>query len=134
MQKDDLNVHLFQNTNLGSFHRKEFKWKRKYGSTGKVSEKTEALYAELNERVEAATSSSSATGEFLQYIYSVLVDKNRQMISSRCLVHKFSIKDIVFNFVLYGCGFLLILCKSGQNDAHCNCIVPFLFFFSCRAE
>ena len=29
---------------------------KKYGGTGLVSEKTEALYAELNERVEAAIS------------------------------------------------------------------------------
>ena len=36
-----------------------------------VSEKTEVLYAELNERAEAATSSYSVTGDFLQYIYSV---------------------------------------------------------------
>ena len=35
-----------------------------------ISEKTEALYAELNKRAEAATSSYSATGDFLQYIYS----------------------------------------------------------------
>ena len=47
-----------------------------YGGTGLISEKTEALYAELNERAEAATSSYSATGAFLQYIYSVLVAKN----------------------------------------------------------
>ena len=32
----------------------------------------EALYAELEERAEAATSICSATGDFLQYIYSVL--------------------------------------------------------------
>ena len=44
---------------------------KKYGRTGLVSEKTEALYAELNERVEVATSSYSATGKFLQYICSV---------------------------------------------------------------
>ena len=50
------------------------------GNKGLASEKTEAFYAELNERVEAATSSHSATGEFLQYIYSVLVAKNRQKI------------------------------------------------------
>ena len=31
--------------------------KKKYGGTGLVCEKTEALYGELNERVEAATSS-----------------------------------------------------------------------------
>ena len=31
---------------------------------------TEALYAELNEGVEAATSSYSVTGDFLQYTYS----------------------------------------------------------------
>ena len=47
---------------------------------GLASEKTEALYGELNDRVEAATSSYSATGKFLQYIYSVLVAKNHQKI------------------------------------------------------
>ena len=35
----------------------------------------EALYAKLNERAEAATISYSSTGNFLQYIYSVLVAK-----------------------------------------------------------
>ena len=39
-------------------------------------EKTEALHAELNERVEAATSSYSAAVDFLQYIYLVFVTKN----------------------------------------------------------
>ena len=63
--------------------------KKKYGGLGLVSKKTEALCAELNERVEAATSSYSATGEFLQYIYSVLVAKNHQKIRSRYLVHEF---------------------------------------------
>ena len=58
--------------------------KKKYGGTGLVSEKTEALYAEPNERVEAATSRYSATGEFLQYIYSVPVAKNHQKMRSRC--------------------------------------------------
>ena len=43
---------------------------------GLYSEKTEALYAELNERVEAATSSYSTAVEILQYIYSVLPAKN----------------------------------------------------------
>ena len=68
---------------------------KKYGGTGLVSEKTEALFAELNYRVEAATSSCSATGEFLQYVYSMLVDKNHQTIRSRCLAHEFSITDIL---------------------------------------
>ena len=36
---------------------------------GLISEKTEALYAGLNERVEAATSSYFVTGNFLQYIF-----------------------------------------------------------------
>ena len=53
----------------------------------------EALYAELKEKVEAVTSSSSATGGFLQYIYSVLVAKNHQKIQSRCLVYEFSLRD-----------------------------------------
>ena len=64
----------------GTFHKKDFKLKKKYESTWLISEKMEALYAELNERVEAATSSNSATGDFLQYIYSVLVTKNHYKI------------------------------------------------------
>ena len=72
-------------TASGPFHRKDFKWE-KYGGTGLISEKTEALYAELNERAEAATSSYSVTGEFLQYIYSVPVTKNPQNIRPECLV------------------------------------------------
>ena len=69
--------------------------KKIYGGTELVSEKTEAFFAELNERVEAATSSYSATGEFLQYIYSILVDKKHQTIRSRCLAHEFSFTDIL---------------------------------------
>ena len=68
--------------------------KKIYGGTGLISEKTEALYAELNERAEAATSSYSATGDFLQCIYFVLVAKNHQKIRPRCLVHEFSFTDI----------------------------------------
>ena len=60
-----------------------------------------ALFVELNKRVEAATSSYSATGEFLQYIYSMFVDKNHQKIRSRCLAHEFSFKDI-FNDINHG--------------------------------
>ena len=54
---------------------KDFRWK-KFGGTGLLPEEAEALYAELNERVEAATSSYSAAVEFLKYISSVLVAKN----------------------------------------------------------
>ena len=48
------------------------------GRTGLLSEKMEALHAELNKRAEAATSSYSAEVDFffLQYIYSVLMAKN----------------------------------------------------------
>ena len=55
-----------------------------------ISEKTGVLYAELNEREEAATGSYFVTGDSLQYIYSVLVTKNHRNIQSRCLVHEFS--------------------------------------------
>ena len=61
----------------------------------------EALYAELSKRAEAATSSYSATGDFLQYIYSVFVTKNHQKIRSGCLVHEFSFTDI-FNDINHG--------------------------------
>ena len=54
------------------FHREDFKW-RGYRSMGLLSEETEALNAELNERAEAATSCYSAAADFLQYIYSMLV-------------------------------------------------------------
>ena len=63
----------------GPLHRKDFKLK-KYGGMGLISEKTYALYAELNKRAEAVTSNYSVTGNFLQYIYSVLVTKNHQKI------------------------------------------------------
>ena len=44
---------------------------KKYGSARLISEKkTEVLYAERNERAEAATGSYSVTGNSLQYIYS----------------------------------------------------------------
>ena len=88
MLKDDLNVYAFQNKNWLS--PKSDRWfffkiwlseglsierifnEKKYESTGLISEKTEALYvllyAVLNKRAEAATSSYSVTGDFL-YIY-----------------------------------------------------------------
>ena len=40
----------------------------------------EGLYAEHNERAEAATGSYSLTDDSLQYIYSVPVTKNHQNI------------------------------------------------------
>ena len=68
--------------------------KKKYGDTSLISEKMEILYAELNERAEAATSSYSVTGDFLQYFYSLPVTNNHQNIRSRCLVYEFSFTDI----------------------------------------
>ena len=47
---------------------------------GLISEKTEALYVELNKRAEAGTISYSAPGDFSQYIYSVLVAKNQKKV------------------------------------------------------
>ena len=61
---------------------------------GLISEKPEVLYAELNERAEAAISSYSVTGDSLQYTYSVRVSKNHRNIRSRCLLHEFSFTDI----------------------------------------
>ena len=52
-----------------------------------ISEKMEALYVELNERAEAATSSYSATDDFLQYLYSVRVARNHQEIQFSFFVH-----------------------------------------------
>ena len=62
--------------------------------TGLISEKTEALYAELNERAEAATNSYFVTGDFLQYIYSAPVTKNHQNIRSRCFPSQIFFNDI----------------------------------------
>ena len=75
------------------FHRKNFKWK-KIRDTGLISEKKEALYVELNNGTEAATSSYSAPGNFSPFIYSVLVAKNQKKIQSRCLVYEFFFTDI----------------------------------------
>ena len=57
---------------------------KKYGGTGLISEKSGALYVELNERAEAAASSYSAASDFLQHVYSELVTKIRP----KCLVHE----------------------------------------------
>ena len=81
----------------GPFHRKDFTWK-KIGGTGSISEKTEVLYAELNEKAEEATVSYSLTGDPLQYIYSVPVTKNHRNIQSRCLVHEFSFTYIFWQY------------------------------------
>ena len=67
---------------------------KKNAGTGLISEKTEVLYAKLNERAEAATSSYSVTWDSLQYIYSVPVTKNHRNIRLRCLFHEFSFTDI----------------------------------------
>ena len=56
----------------------------KNGCASLISEKMEALYAELSKRAEAATSRYFATDDFLQCIYSVLVVKNHQKIRSKC--------------------------------------------------
>ena len=115
---------------------------KKYEGAGLISEKTEVLYIELNERAEAATGSYSGTGDSLQLIYSLLVSKNHLNIRSRCLVHEFSFTNIFYRYkswlqrsyikekffvaasILYGCGYLFLLWKGAQNDAHCNCIKP----------
>ena len=49
------------------------------------------FFSNFHQRAEAATSSYSATGDFLQYIHSLLVTKNHQII---CLVHEFSFTDV----------------------------------------
>ena len=64
------------------------------GVQGYFLKKMEVLYAELNKRVEAAASSYSAAGDFLQNIYSAIMAKNHQKIQSRCLVHEFSVREI----------------------------------------
>ena len=60
---------------------------------GLISEKTEVLYAKLNERSEAATGSYSVTGDSFQYTYSVPVTRNHWNIQRR-LVHEFSFTGI----------------------------------------
>ena len=49
-----------------------------------IYEKTEAVYAELNKRAKAATSSSSARGDLCK----------RQNVRSGCLVQEFSFTDV----------------------------------------
>ena len=61
---------------------------------GLISQKMRALHLKLNERANVASNSYSATGNFLQYIYYVLVAKNHLKIQSKCSVHKFSFTDI----------------------------------------
>ena len=57
---------------------------KKCGGVGLISEKTEVLCAELNERVEAVTGYYSVTVDSLQYAYSVPVPKKHRNIRSIC--------------------------------------------------
>ena len=65
-----------------------------------ISEKMEALYSEFNQKMEAATNSYSPTGNFLQYVYSVLVTKNHQKIWSSCLGHEFSFTFFLMTLIM----------------------------------
>ena len=78
----------------GPFRGRDFKWGNlgcgvNFWGSGSFVCKTW-----LDESAEAATTSYSALGDFLQYIYSLLVAKNHQKIRSRCLVHEISFIDI----------------------------------------
>ena len=89
--------HFFSNFDCQrNFPLEGFLVKKNMGVRGSFLKKAEALYAELNERAEAATSSYSVTGDFLQYTYSVpvTVTKNHKNIRCKCLVHEFSLTDI----------------------------------------
>ena len=60
----------------------------------------EALCVELKEGAEAATSSYSATGDFVQYIYLVLVAKNHHSIQSRFLVRELPFTAIFLTILI----------------------------------
>ena len=64
----------------GLVHRKDLCEEKKSRGAGLISEKTEDLFPELYRRAEAATSSYSSTGDFLQCIYSVFEPKNHQKV------------------------------------------------------
>ena len=81
----------------GTSHRKDFKWK-KYGGTGLISEKTEALYVELNERAAAAISSYSAPDDFSQHTYSVFwlrIKRKSKVFSSWIFLHKYFLTILI---------------------------------------
>ena len=79
---------------------------------GLVSEKHGSfVYAELNETVEASTSSYSATGELLRYIYSMLVAWNHQNIPSKCLVDEFSFTEFSLKFYFIWLWLLIAIMK-----------------------
>ena len=61
--------------------------KKKYGLTELILKKRGGFVARLDERAEAAPSCYSANSNFAQYINSVLVVTNHQMIHPSCLVH-----------------------------------------------
>ena len=62
---------------------------------GLISEKTEALYAEPNERAEAATSIYFAQTIFENIFVLCLWLRIIRRSDERCLVHEFSFIDIV---------------------------------------
>ena len=75
---------------------------KKIWGAGLISEKAEVLYVELNER-----------DILRRYFLTILI-----MLQSSYIKEKF----FVAASILYGCGYLFLLWKGAQNDAHCICI------------
>ena len=99
------------------FQRKGLKWK-KYRGTGLISEKTEALYAELNERAETATSRYSATDDFLQYnifirfIWLLLIIAIIKRWAEGCALQLYRAPLISFHNLTTNCLCILLYVKS----------------------
>ena len=112
MRKDDLNVHI------DDLSKERVLNEKKYGGTGLISEKTEALYAELNERAEAATNRYSATDDFLQYnifirfIWLLLIIAFIKRWAERCTLQFHRASLISFHNLTSNCLCILLYVKS----------------------
>ena len=72
---------------------------KKYGGTGLVSEKTEALYDGFNEREEVAVILQQAI--YYTVFTLCFVANNHQRIQSRCLIEEFFFIYII-NYIIHG--------------------------------
>ena len=125
MQKDDVNVHVFPYkswynpksdqwfffltwTVRGAFHRKDLQWKKIWGYKVNFWKK-QVLYAELNERAEAAKGSYSVTCNSLQPIkkFSSWIFLHRYFLTVLIMVTEQVYKEKFFlaSSIIYGCGY-----------------------------
>ena len=115
----------------GTFHNKDFKWKKNRG-TKLISEKKKFCKPNLTKEQKQSPMTTSQQTIFLPCIYSVLVPKNPQKFRLRCLVQEFSFTDI-FNDINHGYRAAILKKKNVATSVFNGCGYYSILLIKCIA-